>query len=182
MLSYITPLLRAYIDICRFKRGPQDLPSSPFLLAATTIVYALLQMLIALLDLKLQDAVLLGLLASLLLLVSTTLLLHIVRLGNRWVQTATAFAGTGTVFSIAALPLVIGLAIEDNGQATAMLPRTLWFTLLMWNLAVIAHIWKNALSTNIAVGIALSIAFYYLSFYIIGSVIEFPATEPGAQL
>lgn len=181
MLSYITPLLRAYIDICLFKRGPQDLPSSPILLAGTTFIYGLLQILIALLDLKPKDALLLGLLAPFLLLGSTLLLLHIVRLGNRWVQTATAFAGSGAIFSIVALPLVIALAAAGSNQPATVLPRSLWFILLMWNLAVIAHIWKNALSTNIAVGIALSIALYYLSFYIIGSVIELPAIEPAGQ-
>jgi hypothetical protein len=178
MLTATATVLSAYFDVCRFRSGPQDLPASRPLLILTTCAYTIIEILINLFDLSADDALKLGLLAPALVLGSSLVLLYIVRLGGRWLQTATALTGTGIVFSVIALPLIVWLAlIDQNDPSAAALPRTALFALVMWNLAVVAHIWKHALSANLAVAVGLALAFYLGSVLLVGMVIELPGPE-----
>ena len=76
----------------------------------------------------------------------------------RFVQTLTALAGTGTLLGIVALPLLLQAAqAQAEGGATGILVvGWLLLLLLVWSIAVQAHIFRHALSTGYATGLLLA--------------------------
>ncbi|WP_395792958.1 hypothetical protein [Aquimonas sp.] len=95
-------------------------------------------------------------------------LLRLVKLPERFVQTATAFAGTGVLFTVALLPAVALLgepelakaAPQDVTAAQALIAFTA-LGLTLWKLMVDAHIWRNALEWPPLAAFILSLALFF---------------------
>ena len=89
---------------------------------------------------------------------------------NRFLQTATAFAGVNlftNVFCFLPVTLIWKMGIfVDNSFALVNL------VLLIWILSIYAHIYKSALNVSFFLGFALSITYFItysaLSNYLIG--------------
>lgn len=103
------PLIRLFLDILLFKKGPQDVPGSPLLLglaAGTDLLagFALAALETAWLDALLQAITGLGLLTLFL-----AAALALTGKWSRWLKTASALLGCDALLTSAALPL-LGLA------------------------------------------------------------------------
>jgi hypothetical protein len=160
-LNALLALLR---DLLLMRRGPQDLPYSPPLLAALCVLSVLVDHALAAALVE-GGAPTLRVLFSLSVLVGLpALALAMANLSARWVQTATALVATGIVFSLFALPIVSGVGElpEDPSKLTRSQMVFAWLSmaLLAWQVAVKGSIFRHALGVPLRAGVLLAIAFF----------------------
>jgi len=161
-------IIEAFWNICRFKIGPQDLPASSFLMLVSMLAYIVMSVLVGLMDLKPVSAVLSGILDVALVAAMTQLLLWIKEMGGRFMQTFTALMGTGAILGLVALPLLI--IQMQLGEQSAFLPSVFIIALTIWNLAIVGHILRHAISAPFFVGVLLAVAYMYVSVSVMRSL------------
>lgn len=141
------------------QKGPQDLPTSRELLLLSLLAYLASSIAVGLLSLAPAAAVVSGLADTALMILLTMILLRLRGFANRVPQTLTAFAGTGTVLSLIAIPVLIAAHASRSGNTGAGLPGLLMLMIFVWNLMINAHILRHALSTRLVVGFALAVLY-----------------------
>lgn len=166
-------LWNSYFSICCFRKGPQDLPVSREILALSLTAYGFSSFLLALSTQSIDIAVFSGLTDVVLLAVISQIVLACWRLSERWAQTTAALSGTGTIFSILALPFSFLLSSSSNTDPYVLLLFLFVISLLVWNIAVMAHIMRNALSSSFAFGVLVALFYVWVITATITSL--FPA-------
>lgn len=167
MLTDLSTLLKAFLDICLLRKGPQDLPKSGVLLTLCLILYTALDVLLTVQARPFTDALLVSLVDVGFLLLATSLILKQHRHIERWAQTMTALFGTGVILGIFIFPLVYGGVqnqYEDWSQQVIVL---LFLVMVIWNVAVLAHIVRHAISTSMGIGIMIAILYILMSSLLI---------------
>jgi len=142
----MTALLQLFINLCRLRSTPQDLPTSHFLMMLTAAGYFLVGLAVSLLEPV--DTLMLAALAW--------LSLWIIGKTPRFTQTYTALAGTGVLFGLLGWPLITFLQGLPEGQGSSL--SLLLLGLIIWNIMVIGHILRHALGIMMRVMSALYIA------------------------
>jgi hypothetical protein len=154
-------LLSLYRDICQLRRGPQDLPHSPLLLAAVCAATLLLQLAIAELFGVTGDTLLAGVIGLAFNLGVLHLVLTLRGFGNRFVQTALAWFGCALFFILLLLPVMLltGAPPVSSDQVTPVqgMLALLALPILGWWLVVDAHILRHALNLPFLGGLAVAI-------------------------
>jgi hypothetical protein len=169
-------LFRAFFDICRLRKGPQDLPASPELLSLSLLAYAIVVALLGMISRPAADAVGASLVETGLVAAINFALLALRRFEGRWLQTTTAMAGTGVLFTLFAMPLFAGLA--GPGVAASPAQGVLYAGLLLlivWNISVTAHILKHALSVPFAAAIVCAAAYAWVVAAAVSGMFPEPA-------
>jgi hypothetical protein len=154
-------IFKYFLDICLFRANAEHAPSSQFFMVATLAAYGLLSILILMTDYSVIKAV------------STVFIGIVIMVGFAWAalwirnyldrsrQTITALAGSGIIFDLISLPLVV---LSTNfPQGELVFPLFLLYLLRIWNIAVIGNIMKSVLSVPFWAGIF--IAFVYAVVY-----------------
>lgn len=177
MLKLVTTLFREFLNICLFKRAPQELPASYPLLLTSLVASAAGSLIVARSGLDWADALRSALAETLLMLGIIYLMLKLHGHPARWLQTVTAVAGTNAVLVIISLPLLFWLLTVQQRQAEATLPALLFLGLVVWNLAVLGHIFRHALSTYLPLGMLAAFGYYLLSIMLVNWLV--PATAAG---
>ncbi len=167
-------IIRAFVDICLFRRGPQDLPASGFLLYLTLGAYAGSNFLLALGTYTPAAAAMASLADTALLAALTLSLLYLHGRAARVRQTLAALAGTGTVLAVLALPPIYWFTVQA-AQGELSFPSLVVLALVVWSLAVIAHIIRHALGTRLIVGLVVAMMFYWIAASVQGAL--FPLTQ-----
>jgi hypothetical protein len=151
--------------ICAVKAAPQDLPASSFLLGLALLAYLVTGTVVAAFQWPLSQAILAAFLDTVFLTVLSRVLLWARMLSGRFVQTLTALAGCGAVMTVIALPLVMWQSFVGVTDANApTLPSWLLMIWMIWNVVVVGHILRHALSTVLPLGIGLAAVYAYISF------------------
>lgn len=149
------PLIRLFLDICLLRKGPQDTPSSQFLLGLALSAYCLVgatqamleeQWLEGLLQIPLQAAILYGF---------VWVGLKAAGKLNRLRQTLIAMLGTDALISSLSIPLA--MIFLDDPQAAFV--HMLLLLLMLWHMVVVAHIFRHSLSQSLTIGFALSFVY-----------------------
>jgi len=156
-------IVNPFIQICLLRQGPQDLPTSGILLAIALTAHTVMSIVWSNISLNAISALLSGLLDTLLLVVLTATLLYAQRRKARVVQTLTALAGTGTIITFLALPVSGWLQGVDQSAGEGGLAVIMLLLLMVWSLAVVAHIFRHALSIPYFFGLVLAVVFYGIS-------------------
>lgn len=160
-------LIRAWFDICLLRRAPQELPASNYLLGLALCCYAAVSLLVSTQSYEFPRALLLAGVDLGLLVGFVWLLLYLQGKVARFNQTLSAMAGTGSIMGLVALPLLVMASPETvSGPVPASLV-SVWLLLLLWNLFVMAHIIRHALSTTFLVGVGFSILYAVISMQVI---------------
>lgn len=167
----INVLWQLFFDICCFRKRPQDIPGSRELLVFCLLIYFISSFFLAMTNQPPDVALLSGLADTLLIAGLSYLLLIMWRLSPRWLQTVTAFAGTGTIFNLMAVPLSWLLIHLDKGHPLLFLVFLFVICLLVWNIAVMAHILRNALSSSFALGVLFSLLFVWAITSVISGIL-----------
>lgn len=158
-------LIKLFWDICAVKAAPQDLPASSFLLVLAVLAYFVTGAVVAAFQWPLSQAVLAAFLDTVFLTVLSRVLLWARMLSGRFVQTLTALAGSGAVMTVIALPLVMWQSFVGVTDANApTLPSWLLMIWMIWNVVVVGHILRHALSTVLPLGIGLAAVYAYITF------------------
>lgn len=161
------PILHAFAQITLRRLGPEDLPDSRFLLLLVGLVYAITQLMLAvpiyaftgplLRSIVLDVVVLCGFVVGILRLTG-----HPARFG----QTTTAVFGTGALLSLCMLPFNLWLdAASVPGQAP-LVPTLGLLAIVIWSLVVNAHIFARAMSVHFALGLVVSITYFFLNYLV----------------
>ena len=156
-------LIRAWFDICLFRKGPQDLPVSGFLSGLSLACYVLVSFLVASSSSGIVAGVQLAALDVVMLIVFVSVLLYLQTKTERLGQTLSAMAGSGSLMGLFAVPLV--LLVDPGLPADQLSPLLIgsWLSLLVWNIFVMAHIMRHALSTSFAVGLGAAVLYALVS-------------------
>ena len=108
-------LITLFIDLCRFRANPQDLPSSHVLKYVTIMTYTGVGLVIALLNQSMTQAVISVIVDLAMLLGLAYAGLWVRDFKGRTTQTITALTGTGTIIGLVQLPLMVWLqSIETD--------------------------------------------------------------------
>jgi formate-dependent nitrite reductase membrane component NrfD len=154
--------MRTWLDLCRLRAAPQQLPASTALLALALVNYCLVGIAVALPGSGWSMALLLTLLDLAVMAGLTTLVLWVTGKPARLNQTLSALAGTGALLGLLALPLV--LTAPEPVPAWAGLS---WLVLLFWSLAVRGHILRHALEITFGMGLLVSAGYALVLIWLV---------------
>jgi hypothetical protein len=164
-------LFDLFLDICLFRKGPQHIPASQILLRAALAAYGISGLLVLLINLEPVRA-LLVMSADIALLAGLTYgVLSLSNYNGRFLQTLTALLGTGTLVQLMALPISLWLSKTLQQETIAALPQLLYIALLVWSIAIIAHILHQALAVSRSIGVLYTLGYIAIS-WIISSWLE----------
>lgn len=171
----VNSLIRAFVDIALRRSGPEDLPTSGFLLLLTLGFYLAVSAISAspyargagdlLAQVVLDVTLLFAWFAGLLLLY---------RKPARIPQTMTALLGTLTLVHLVQLPLWLWVQSAGANAEAATLPLVGIWLILLWSFLVIGHIVHRALEIPLPGGILVAVAYFLVSLAIYAEL--FPAT------
>lgn len=147
------------LDVMRLRTGPQSLPSGWGFTVLFSLLY-LSQGFLADQILQETESAPRGLVAVSIQFLVTYLLLNFRRMNARLPQTITALAGTGVLFGAISIILMLQ-ARPGNAQPLLAL---VWLAVFLWSLAVDAHIYRQAMSTTMSVGILIAVLIFGLNF------------------
>ena len=143
----------------RLRGGPQELPASWPLMIVLVSAY-LIQNLITGQQLEDDNAVAKSVLALCLQVVVLTGLLYWRRHMERFTQTLSAMAGVGVVFNA-----ITWILLTQSGTSPIQPLLALgWLLVVIWSLFVDAHIYRNALSTTLSIGMLITVLTLAASF------------------
>ena len=167
MLTAISTISKAFLDICLLRKGPQDLPKSTVLLVLSLFVYTLIDVLLTVQSRPFEHALMVSLVDVGFLLLVTSLILKQHQKLDRWHQTMTALFGTGVILGIFIFPLVFG-GVQNQYEAwLQQIIVVLFLIMVIWNVAVLAHIVRHAISTSMGIGIMIAILYIWMSSLLI---------------
>jgi len=167
MLTALSTISKAFLNICLLKKGPQDLPKSSVLLFLCLFMYTLIDVLLTVQSRPFEHALMVSLVDVGFLLLVTSLILKQHQKLDRWHQTMTALFGTGVILGIFIFPLVFG-GVQNQYEAwLQQIIVVLFLIMVIWNVAVLAHIVRHAISTSMGVGIMIAILYIWMSSLLI---------------
>lgn len=149
-------IIKRLFEICTFKKGPQDLPYSGWLLKLLLVLYVSVRVLMLNIH---YDAlqVMLQLIVDLVLVTGFFgFILSVSGKRGRFYQVVSAVLGTDAMMSFFALP---GIATIETGQG-GLWVLLVMFALIGWHWAITGHIIRNALEQSLS--FSLGLAFLYL--------------------
>ncbi len=153
-------ILKTFLDICLFRRGPQDLPPSTFFLGSVLLANAAVGLIILSMEASLLAAVPQFLISITLLAGFSWIVLAFGGKTIRFRQTLTALLGADTLISLLALPFLIWISLSQRfGPVYYILIAS-----MMWSVAVVGHIIRHALSSSYLYGLGLAILYFLASF------------------
>ena len=154
-------LLIMFVDLCRMRTRPQDLPHSQFLMLICIGCYFLLGLATAVLEKGFGLAILAAGADTVLLVSLAYFGLHMRGYSARAIQTITALTGTGALFELVGWPMVIFLQQLEEGQSSSL--SLVLFALVIWNIMVIGNILRYALDVPMWVGVSIALLYIYVT-------------------
>lgn len=148
--------------MCQLQRGPDEMPYSKALFGALVLASVALDVLGGAALGDASHALQRSLVSTGLVLALCWIALSVRRLGNRYVQTASALIACSMLLTLLAMPLAWLLGPTPSPPAPLTPLQTLigWamLAIVVWNIAVNAHIVRRALDAPYALGFALALA------------------------
>ena len=156
-----------FFDICLLRAGPQDLPSSLFLLRLTVVVSTVVGVLLNLPNEDVAQSIAI----SLFNVVFVSVFLYVsLKLRNRLArfrQSLTALMGTSIIIGMVMMPFIYALVAARVEGSAAPVALQFFLLLLVWDITVFAHIMRHSLDIRFAYGFLLSLAYLVLSWMLI---------------
>lgn len=155
-----------FIDICLFKKGPQDVPASWLLFGIALMAYLAVGEMVLTVQSDWIEAALQAAVEAMLLLGLCWLVLTLFGKGARYVQTATALLATDAVISAPGALLLQWWTAHPELR----LFQFALVALLIWHIMVVAHILRHALSRALSHGLALAVLYIVVSYQIMAAL------------
>ena len=156
-------LLKLFFEICLFKKGPEDVPSSTLLLRLLIPVYFCVSYLVLSLSNDQINTALQVLVEVILILGMSWVILFLSKKSERYQQTASALIGTDTIISFFALPAMATLI--GQGSSFAFIFVVL---LMIWHWVVSGHIFSHALEQPKFFGLGIAFLYMLTSYQVMG--------------
>ena len=156
-------LLKRFFKICLLTNGPQDLPYSLPLLQIMVFIYFLTGCVSMWPSVPIDDSFWIMLLDSGILLVFCWLCLLAFNKRSRFLQAATALTAIGAVFQLLAWPLLLHINDSKQSEVVSVEASFLLLIIISWNLAVYAHIFRQAFEVRMPAAFVLTIAYVMIN-------------------
>ena len=164
-------LLELFWLIARRKLGPEDVPSSLFLLQSTVFAYMVLQVPLLWRQGSITVAAGISVVADVVFVfLFAWVLLRITGKLPRYLQTMTAFFGTGSVITILALPITYFYLSIPEGSELLVLPFLALIGIVIWSVIVNAHIFSRAISRSLFEGVAIALLYFVINFQLLEAI------------
>jgi len=157
------PLIRLFLDIGLLRKGPQDGPASILLLAFTVSANLAVGTGLAFLEADGAEALAQSLVGVLLLAGFLWVTLNFTGKAPRLLKTATAAFGCDTLISLVAIPILLWARLTPGAPGMAGM---LLLVLMLWQMTVIGHILRHALSVSFLAGLGLALGYTVVSYRI----------------
>jgi hypothetical protein len=175
----MSALVRLFFSIALFRKGPQDVPYSPFLLVSLFILTFSIELLTHLIPSIKEQAIEFPILLRYLLIkhaVTITVIYLIFKLHGhvrRFTQSLTTMFGVDVLMSAIFLPInfLLVFAAINESAGFVILGSLLYMFLLGWNLFIYMHIFRHALSVSPLYGGMLSLALFALGITLVDLLI-----------
>lgn len=161
-------IILRYIDLCRLKAGPADMPASSMLLKSTLLAYFLLGIVIGRIDSAWDVSIISSLADTLFMIAAIGVMLHLKGLNARYQQTLMALAGAGIILNLIGLPLMLWLNQVDKLEQGTSVALLLMIALMFWSLMIIAHIFRQALDIKAGSAAMITIIYTAMSLVVLG--------------
>ena len=158
-------LIFAFVDIMLHRRGPDSLPSSPFLLWTLLVLSIVVDWLILWLAGRSGRAFVVSLLVTGFDLWFVWAVLRTFNRTARFRQTMTAMLGTDLLLSLLQAPLVrtlVEVPPPDSQTPTLSLPEVLWLLIIVWSIDIGAFVLSRALERPYVLCAALVLGYVFL--------------------
>ncbi len=178
-------ILLRFIEICRLKAGPQDLPASTLLMSIALLAYGAIALMLTVGEKGPGTAIQVALVDTLLLAGLTYIVLWVLDLTVRYVQMVTAMAGTCALLELLLWPLLMLQQYGADGGGTffIVIATVLLWLWLIWEVAIIANIFKHGLDTSIWMALLISFFYIFLSYRVMRTLFFSPeAAEVAAAV
>ena len=155
-------LIQLILEITAFKKGPEDMPHSKWLMRLLAGVYWLISFIVLWLSVPAGMAFLQSCLQMFLVMAACWIILFFAGKQARYLQTVSALLGTDALISFFAIPALASLAVQPSalGFVAVML-------LMVWSWAVTGYIFSHALSKPILFGLGVAFLYILASYQII---------------
>ena len=166
-------ILKPFLNLCLLNANPQDLPASQFLLVMSLILYLVVSVALALPVYGLNTSLTQALLEITMLIAYTWLILVMTSHGERLTQTLSALAGTGVIFGFIALPIIYSIYESTSaGGVGNVWTVVAYFMITGWLLVVYGHVFRNALSSGLFMGMLVSLGYIVLTSMIMATLFQ----------
>ena len=155
-------LILAFVDIMLHRRGPEDLPSSKFLLGLLLAASLGLDLTITLWSGGSGRMVAVGALVTVLNLWFVWALLRTFGRERRFRQTMIAVLGADLVLSLLHAPVIPFLEVPDPQQPTVTIPMLLTTLVFFWSIDINAFVFSRALERPYLLCVAIVVAYALL--------------------
>jgi len=161
-----------FFDICLLRAGPQDLPASNALLGVVLATHVVVGVILGLLSYSFINAIFYALVSTFIVVALTRIALLLRNYGGRFRQTLSGLAGTDVLLGLVAWPVTAWLYRADAEGGDIGGPFAVWLLLVAWSLVVTAHILRHALSVHYAIGFAVAVGYFVVSYSILATLFE----------
>lgn len=151
-------ILRLF-DICAFRAGPQDLPTSAWLLRAILLVYITVEVIGGLAFNAIQSALAEGLFELAVMAIVLYAALQWQGKSGRFLQTYTALTGVGVIIGILALPLFFAMGSANAAGEPIGNYALIALIFLAWEIGVFAHILRHAFEIHFGYALVACVLF-----------------------
>lgn len=158
-------MIRILFDILRLRSGPQDLPAGPGL-AIILVAAWLAQGLLTDQVLNEAESAPRSLFAVLVQVGAVIALLKLSNRATRVPQTISALAGTGFIFGLLAMFLVLQLDPQQPKPGLAFA----YLGLFVWSLMVDGHIYRHALSIKMSLGVLVAVLIFAANYTLMRAI------------
>lgn len=159
-------ILRRSLKICLLSHGPQDLPHSQRLLQLMLLVYLVSGCISMWPMINVSKGILVMLVDLIVLLSFSLLCLNAFNKTSRFIQTITALTAVGAIFQLLVWPLMLYVNEFSQGETVPVEASLLLLIIISWNLAVYAHIFRQAFEVRSVSSFALTIAYVVVNMSI----------------
>lgn len=165
-------LIVLFFEIAILRKGPQDVPTSRFLLYLLLPIYVVVNILILSLNGDWSTALLQITVEFLLIVGFSWPLLYFEGKPTRFRQTLCALIGSDTLISFFAIPAIASLNTQANVLASLAL-----LALLAWHWLVMGHVFRHALDRSLFFGLGLALLYILISFRVMDFLFLFVSPQ-----
>lgn len=155
-------LIVLFVDICLFKKGPQNVPASGLLFWMALTAYWVVGFCLLVSQADWPDALIEVVVESALLLAFVWAMLYFaLHWTGRFLQTATAMLATDVVISAPGSLVLEWLRATSGAMPMFLLALV---ALMIWQVSVVAHILRHALDRPLWYGFIAAVAYFLVSY------------------
>lgn len=156
-------LFLSFVQLALMRIAPQDLPASMSLFWPAALAYVGVGVVMLVDQLDTMTTMGVVLLDTLLILGLVRWQLRLRKLHNRELQTYTAVLGAGAILGLVSWPVVAWFAPALMAAEAEVWVMLIYMLLMTWNLMLLAHIMRHALSATLGVGLVFAMGYMFLS-------------------